>query len=220
MGYKYKTLIEFKNDYPSEYRFLYKKNLLSKLCEDMGWSYNHKKPNGYWTKKRCMEEALKFNLKTEWKRYSCSSHIAAIKNGWYDECTAHMRTSKFFNNIQQKLKNVEFSKLKKIKKDKKPNGYWTKERCLEEARKHSFKNLWKKNSNSSYRAAKKNGWYEECIAHMVEVKKPNGYWTKKRCMEEALKYKTRNEWRENSSSSHYSAKENGWLDECTTHMKK
>jgi len=220
MGLKYKTLKEFKKDYPKEYIFLYHKKLINKLCEDMGWEYKDKKPTGYWTKERCIEEASKYKLKTEWKRYSSASHIAARENGWYEECTKHMKISKFFNNVQQKVKKVGFSNLKKINEDKKPKGYWTKERCLEEARKYSFRNLWQRNSSASYTKARENGWHEECTKHMVEVKKPSGYWTKERCMEEALKFNVKKHWQKNSGSSHYSAKQNGWFDECTKHMKK
>ena len=37
MENKYKTLSEFKKDYPSEYGSLKYKGLINKLCEDMGW---------------------------------------------------------------------------------------------------------------------------------------------------------------------------------------
>jgi hypothetical protein len=42
MEKKYKILKEFKKDYPKEYKFLCKKNLLFKLCEDMDWEYVEK----------------------------------------------------------------------------------------------------------------------------------------------------------------------------------
>jgi hypothetical protein len=220
MEYKYKSLIEFKIDYPNEYKILYRKDLLGKLCEDMGWVYRDiKKPN-YWTKERCIEEALKYKLKTEWKRYSCSSHYAARENGWYDECTKHMKISKFYNNVKTSVKNVKLTTLKKINKDVKPKGYWTKERCIEDASKYSFFNDWKKNSSGPYSKAIQNGWFGECTKHMVRQVKPNGYWTKERCIEEALKFNVKKHWEKNSCSSHHAAKQNGWFDECTKHMKK
>jgi len=42
MVFKYKKLTDFKKDYHKEYKFLRKKNLLAKLCEDMGWEYVEK----------------------------------------------------------------------------------------------------------------------------------------------------------------------------------
>jgi hypothetical protein len=102
--------------------------------------------------------------------------------------------------------------------NKKPNGYWTLERCKAEAIQHKTKTQWQKNGNSSYNSALKNGWLDECCVHMSENKKPANYWTKERCIEEALKYNTRNEWSKNSSVSYTSAHKNGWLDECCAHM--
>jgi hypothetical protein len=42
MEKKYKSLSEFKKDYPKEYKFLCGKKLLAKLCEDMNWEYVEK----------------------------------------------------------------------------------------------------------------------------------------------------------------------------------
>jgi hypothetical protein len=53
----------------------------------------------------------------------------------------------------------------------KPAGYWTKERCIEESRKFNSKFEWFKSSFGSYKAAKKNGWYEECVANICNVKR-------------------------------------------------
>ena len=55
---------------------------------------------------------------------------------------------------------------------------------------------------------------------MIEIHKPNGYWTKEKCMEDALSYKTRFEWRKKSYSSYTIAGKNGWKEECCKHMIK
>jgi hypothetical protein len=44
---------------------------------------------------------------------------------------------------------------------------WTKEKCIEDAKKYKTKSEWINNSNGAYCSAKKNGWLEECCAHMV-----------------------------------------------------
>lgn len=104
-------------------------------------------------------------------------------------------------------------------KVKKPFGYWTKEKCIESARKYKTKTKWRNGCPSSSTAADRNGWVDECCTHMKELIKPNGYWTLERCMEEALKYNGRWEWQKNHSSSYSVAKINKWLDKCCEHME-
>lgn len=51
-------------------------------------------------------------------------------------------------------------------------------------------------------------------------KLPNGYWNKNRTIKESKKYKKLTVWAKNSSGSYDSAKNNGWLEECSSHMKR
>lgn len=96
-----------------------------------------------------------------------------------------------------------------------PKGYWTLEKCKENALKYNRKSDWFKNSASTYGIAKIKGWFDECTSHM----QGNISWTLEKCKEDALKYKTPTEWRENSSA-YSAAHKNNWIDECTSHMKK
>ena len=153
------------------------------------------KPAGYWTKERCMEEALKYDAKSIWAKNSDSTYNSARKNGWFEECTAHM---------------VELQK---------PGGYWTLERCKEEALKYKTRNEWRENGRNSYQAAMSSKFLIECTSHMEYTRLKSGYWTKEKCLEEALKHNGRFEWQKKSSASYNSARTNGWLDECCTHMK-
>lgn len=153
------------------------------------------KPANYWTKDRCIAEASRFQSRNEWANKSISSYNASRKNGWLDEACAHM-TSKI-----------------------NPNNYWTKQRCLEEALKHSSKYYWQKKSGSSYGKSLKEGWVNECCAHMKSERKPDGYWTKSRCVEEASKYQSKSDWRKKSSSSYSISLKNGWHKECCAHMQ-
>jgi hypothetical protein len=100
-----------------------------------------------------------------------------------------------------------------------PNGTWTKELLINEARK--WKNLkdWRELGEGMSRA-KPLGCYDECISHMIYKTKPIGYWNQKEnVLAEALKYKSKVEWQAKSNGSMKSARKNGWLDECTAHMK-
>jgi hypothetical protein len=101
-----------------------------------------------------------------------------------------------------------------------PMGYWTKEKCIEEALKYDSQYKWKENSNSSYGAAYKNNWVKECIKHMIQYRKPNGYWTFERCLEEALKYTSVIEWKINDVASQSAAYRSNFYNECIKHMKK
>lgn len=196
MENKYKSFAEFRKDYPNEYAFLYKKGLVNKFREDMGWEIKKNKPSNYWDKERCLEDALKYNLRKDWVKNSPSSYNSSLKNGWYKECIVHMF------------------------KVYKPKGYWIKDKCLKEALKYTTKTEWSKNSRSSYSSALKNGWYEECTAHMLEIHKPSGYWTFERCIDEAKKYKTKNEWQKKSGAAYKASLINGSYDKCTNHMLK
>jgi hypothetical protein len=153
------------------------------------------KPPGYWTFERCIEYALNYKVKEHWKKGHPPSYQAAIAHGFYDECTKHM---------------IQINK---------PPKYWTKERCIQEARKYSTFKEWTKKSSSSLNAARINGWMDECSSHIIRTCKKQGYWQiKKHCIEEAKKYNTLSEWSNKSSASYGSAKKNNWFDECTAHM--
>ena len=71
-----------------------------------------------------------------------------------------------------------------------------------------------------YNAAKKNKWLDtEEFKSLIRLNKPKGYWTKKRCAEEAKKYKSLSEFMNNAPSAYGSAWKHKWLSDITTHMK-
>jgi len=47
---------------------------------------------------------------------------------------------------------------------------------------------------------------------MSNKTKPNGYWNIDRCAEEALKFKTRSEFRDKACGAYYSACRNNWIN--------
>lgn len=59
------------------------------------------------------------------------------------------------------------------KKKRKPSGYWIKERCATEARKHKTSSQLKKRSSGAHRAAYKNGWLDDFFSNR---RKENGHW--------------------------------------------
>lgn len=190
---KYKTKVDWKKNNTASYMAAHKKGWYHEIIKICG-IVDIRKSTGYWTKEKCLNEAKKYKTLGEWYRNSTSSYNKANKNNWHKECAAHMI------------------------RVKKPSGYWTKEKCIEEARKYKTKADWERGSGASHVAARTNGWYDECVKHMISTKKPNGYWTKERCIEDAKKYKTRVDWGKNSGSAINTARRKGWMDECAQHM--
>lgn len=190
---QYNSLGEWCIANPSDYVSARRQGFLDKICDYYGWTRT--KPAGHWIKDNCLKEALKYKTSGEWKKGSGSSYQAASSSGWLEECSSH------FVNIN------------------KPSGYWTKERCVEDALKYKTKAEWEKKSSSAHSASIKNGWFDECTKHMTSPNRPKGYWTKERCLEEALKHKTKTDWKKAMSSSVAVARRNGWIDEAAKHMK-
>lgn len=114
----------------------------------MGWDIlNMKKAGGigscgdlgkipYWTKERCQEESIKYQSRTEFKKKSQSAYQSALRNNWLTDICHHMPLII------------------------KPKGYWTKERCQEEASKYKNRNKFYENNKSAYSTSLKNGWLD------------------------------------------------------------
>jgi len=99
-----------------------------------------------------------------------------------------------------------------------PDGYWTKERVLAEARRHQTPGDWKSQGGGSRAAATKNGWYAEATAHMAKtVGSKTSKWTKEAVLADAQRYQSKGEWRK-SGYAYSMAHRRGWLDEVCAHM--
>ena len=193
MKSKYNTLTEWRKAEPKAYEFARKSEILDDICQNFGWE-RIKKAHGYWTLEKCVESARRFNTRTEWYDGCRSSSTAARRNDWVEECCAHMEYVS------------------------KPKGYWTLERCMNEALRYEGRWDWQKGHGASYASAKIYGWLEECCAHMESKFKPKGYWTLEKCMNEALKHKYASDWEHACIGSYVSARKNDWYKECTQHM--
>ena len=105
-----------------------------------------------------------------------------------------------------------------MKKIHKPDNYWTKEKCAEEALKYKTRKEFSDKNGSAYGKSRKNKWLNEICIHMVEILKPVRYWTKERCQEEALKYTTRNDFRKKSPSAYNASLKKNWLNDICGHV--
>ena len=150
-----------------------------------------RKPSGYWTKERCHAEALKYNTRNEF-RINSTAYRKARKEGWLEELVSHMTPPK-----------------------NKPHTYWSKDKCIEEAKKYKTRGAFQKDLTNAYYKSRKEGWLDEVCKHM---KVTVGYWTKERCHADALNYKIRNNFRIGSASAYVKSCKMGWLGEICSHM--
>jgi len=169
------------------YRSATRNGWLDEICSHM--NRRDINPRGHWTKERCQIEALKYKSRMDFSDNCPVGYTTSIKNGWLDEICSHM-----------------------IKKDTKPKGHWTKKRCHIESLKYKSRSEFQKNDISPYMISNRNGWLDEICSHMIETRKPNGYWSKEKCIEEALKYKTKEEFRINSRTPHDKCVKYKWID--------
>lgn len=155
-----------------------------------------KKPNGYWSFDRCKIEALKYSQRSKFEKGCGSAYIAAMRKGWLDLICSHMKSPQ------------------------KKSGYWTQEKCINEAKKYLTATEFENGSPGAYDAARRHGIYEECCRHMRSPQKTKGYWTKKRCLSEAKKYKTRSDFFRSCCFVYLKCRQKGWFEDACRHMDR
>lgn len=151
-----------------------------------------RKPRGYWTLERCMEDAAQYGARLEWSKSNRRAYAAAQRNGWLDQCCANMSGGQFL---------------------------WAPESCAEDAAKYSSRREWSLKGSGAYNAAIRLGCLDACCAHMDSPHKPRGYWTLERCMADAARYSSRIDWQSASRPAYSAAKRKGWIDQCCKHME-
>jgi len=101
-----------------------------------------------------------------------------------------------------------------------PKGYWNFETLKAEALKYSSKREFQLKSGSAYNASGRLKLRDLICEHMVEIKKPNGYWNLERLKVEALKYSSRQEFQQKKGAAYKAAGEIKCRDEICSHMTK
>lgn len=236
---KYKTRKEWAIKSVTLYERAEKNGWILECCKHME---NGGRTRVYWTKLLCVEDAKKYRTKSEWQRSSSSAYQRARKNGWFEECCKHMDQTKK-HHYWTKERCIKAAKECKTRKEfikrfgsafgaarkggwieecckhmerlLKPIGYWTKDRCIEDAKKYKSRAEWKKLSQS-YAAAQKSGWIDECSKHMEKQEK----WNKEKCIKVAKECRTKTELKNSFPGAHRYATRNGLLDDLCKYMKK
>lgn len=147
----------------------------------------NKKPNGYWTEERCLEEAKKYKTYKDFISKGSSAYQNSVRKGW--------------------IKNYTW-----LESEVKPKGYWTYERCKEEAEKYKTSGEFRKEGKTAYTISCKNNWLWDWFKETHHI---IGYWNEENCRNESKKYKTRHEFLKGSPTAYERAKENNWLDSYT-----
>jgi len=149
-----------------------------------------------WTKEKCQEESLKYKTRTNFQKLSKGAYSSAYRHNWLNDICSHM---------------IEI---------KKPNGYWTYERCKKEALKYSKLKDFRNNSPSAYDNSYENGFLYDICKHMIFNRKCNNYWTKEKCLEASLKYISISDFKENDNAAYVAAHKGGWFSEISSHLKR
>ena len=145
-----------------------------------------------WTFEEVKKEALKFNSKKEFLKNNMGAYSAAEKKKWLTAVCEHMVVIK------------------------RPNNYWTKEKCQEEALKFSSRAQFAKESENIYKTSSRKGWLNEVCSHMIKIRELRGYWTYENCKMEAAKYRNKSQFKTGSSGAYSAAKNNDWLKDLFT----
>jgi hypothetical protein len=151
-----------------------------------------------WDVAALKEEARKYGSISEFARKNKAAYNAALRQEIVDEVTVHMK--------RRKLRN----------------GHWQdKEACREAATKYRTRSEFQKKAKGAYFSAFREGWLDEICVHMDTGRHLDGYWNvKENCRAEALKYKSRSEFRKHCSGAVHAAIRHGWLEEICAHMPK
>lgn len=142
-----------------------------------------------WTFEKCRDEALKCKTKTEFNKKFSGGYDKACRESWLSDICSHMVEIKKSNNYYTfevckelvskytsfktfRLENsVAYSVIllnsweecmySNLSFDRKPNGYWTFERCMEAAKTCSSSKEYRKMYSTAYNKVCKNGWCDE-----------------------------------------------------------
>jgi hypothetical protein len=98
----------------------------------------------------------------------------------------------------------------------KPHGYWTYERCREEAKKYKTKREFEKGSPGAYDAVITHKWMEDFEYLFVYGRKPKGYWNNyDNCYKEALKYSKVSHFKKSCMGAYSSSLKHDWIKDYT-----
>lgn len=224
---KYDNKGQFKKNSPSAYARALEKGYLPLVTTHMSLKKTWNSKDDVYA------EALKYDNKQEFKNLSPGAYKSSKRNGWFDEVTKHMEA--LGNRYKRMIYVFEFpdnSAYVGLTGDKKrrerqhletgPVSQYIKQTKLIPKFKEisvdyidveDAQNL----EDCTIGKYKQMGWKILNKAKAGGLGSCQRIWTKERIQKEALKYQTKNEFREKNGSAFVAAYKNGWLDEIGSH---
>ena len=217
--------------------------------EDFIWLDIIKQPNGYWTKEKCEVEARKYSSKKEFLKGSPAAHAAAAKQGWLEDFAwlideridlINDKIDSVYVYVFEETK-VAYVGRTLIRRQKKRDKEHLFNQDSDNVARYAKKihvpvppmkiletNLTLKEGLEKEDYWRK--WYESHGYTMLNKSATgigkgslgaisNGKWNRKRCYEEALKYKSAHEFEDANASAYTAARRNGWLTDYTWFVK-
>ena len=234
---KYKTKVEFQKRSAGAYNYALGKGIL----ETFDWFEELKKPNGYWTRERCEEEARKYHTKGDFLKGCGAAHNAAVRNGWLDDYV--WLIDQRIDIIKDKIDSVYVYIFEDTK------VAYVGRTLIRRQKKRDREHIFNLDNDNVARYAKKNHvpvppmiilesnltleegldredfwrrWYEDHGYTMLNrlatgIGKgslggiSHGKWNRKTCLIEAQKYKSASEFGKANGSAYDAARRNGWI---------
>ena len=184
---KYELIVDIINNDSGLYGAI-RKNKWDDLLEDKRGNY---KPASVYDKNKCHECALQCSSISEFSKKFSGAYQNCLKYGWLDEVCSHIKRIKrkngYWNNENVIEEAKKYNTLREFREKSqgaydyasrnnlmnsiktfleagcKPIGYWTYERCLEEAKKYKTLIDFHDKSSSAYTYSRKNNWLEKFI---------------------------------------------------------
>jgi GNAT superfamily N-acetyltransferase len=196
-----------------------------------------KKPNGYWTDEKVMEEALKYDTPGNFQKGSKGAYLKALRSKTLDIVCAHMKIKTYWTEKSLNEDALKYNSRMEFRKgspsayqiayergilDKICNHmealltYWADSLIKKEALKYDNRTDFRIKSPGAYNAARRKGTLDKVCSHMIPIRT---YWTDEMLQEEALKYISRVDF-QNAGGSAYTLSLNRKLtDKICGHMK-
>jgi hypothetical protein len=230
---KYNNYTEFYKNEFKLYNFIFLRGWLDELTHHM---IRIKNKSIFWTKEDCIKESSKYKTIKEWIKNSRSSYRAAHINKWFEECSSNM--IKLGSRQLRAIYSFEFSD-NHVYVGLTYSPEIRKKYHLNNENSPIYQHIIKSKIIPEFKIL--TDYLERDIASIKEGDILNGYigcgwialnkvktgglggnrliWNKNNCIIEAKKYKTRKEFSLKNNSAYGSARRNGWLNDCCTHMK-
>lgn len=226
---KYANKSDFVRYSSSAYHRAIIDGFLDQICSHM---ISRWKPYRFWTFDQCKKEALKYQTKVHFKTSNSSAYSISLRRGWIPHICSHMNpignqykrlvyafefpgkivyvglTCNEERRFSQHLKNKTSPVYRYYIKSKLTPVYKS------ISKSYITTDKAQKLEDKTIEIYKKNGWLVLNVAKAGALGWSKKKWTFEICQKEALKYKTRSDFQNNSRSAYSAAHRNNWMQIC------